>query len=125
MLNIILASVRPESMAGFIQTLASDKGIHLKKVSSGDETLNAVRAAAPHLVIIDSKLPDSDPISLVQQLLMLNAFVNTAVITPLSKEEFHEKSEGLGILSQIPLEPGSSEALVLLQKLRQILGLAS
>ena len=41
---------------------------------------------------------------------MVNAMVNTAVVSPLSDEEFHEVSEGLGILGRLPNEPGMSDA---------------
>ena len=125
MLNIILATARPEGMAAFVEALSSDTGVHLKRVYSGTEALAAVRAACPHLVVVDSDLPDIDPLGLVQKLLMVNAMINTAVISPLTEEEFHEASEGLGVLSRLPVEPGPSDAAVLLHKLRRVLGLGS
>ncbi len=73
-------------------------------------------------MVVDSDLPDTDPLGLVQKLLMVNAMVNTAVISPLTEEEFHEASEGLGVLSRLPVEPGPSDAADLLHKLRRILG---
>ena len=48
--------------------------------------------------------------------------VNTAVVSPLSDEEFHEASEGLGILGRLSTDPGMSEASELLHKLRAVLG---
>ncbi len=84
-----------------------------------------MRASCPRLVVIDSDLPDTDSLGLVQKLLLVNAMVNTAVISPLSEEEFHEASEGLGILGRLPVEPGSGDAVDLLQKLRKILGLGA
>jgi len=57
-------------------------------------------------------------------LLMVNALVNTAVVSPLADEEFHEASEGLGILCRLPLTPGAGEATDLLHQLRKVLGLA-
>ena len=58
MLNIILASSRPEGMLAFVEALSSDARVHLKQVYSAAEALAAVQAAAPDLVIIDSELPD-------------------------------------------------------------------
>ncbi len=121
MLNIILASARPEAMPAFVEALSSDARVHLKQVYSGAEALAAVRAAAPHLVIIDSELPDSAPLDLVQKLLLLNAMVNTTVISPLAEDQFHEQSEGLGVLSRLPLTPDAGDAATLLLKLCQIL----
>jgi DNA-binding response OmpR family regulator len=123
MLNIILASARPEAVPAFVEALSSDARVHLKQVYSGAEALAAVRAAAPHLVIIDSELPDSAPRDLVQKLLLLNAMVNTAVISPLSEAEFHEQSEGLGIMTSLPPAPNADHAVALVNQLRQIFGL--
>ncbi|MCK9376634.1 MAG: response regulator [Syntrophobacterales bacterium] len=122
MLHIVLASARPKAMQAFAAALSSDQEVKLENVVSGAEALEAVRTTAPHLVIIDADLPDTAPLDLVQKLLMVNALVNTAVVSPLSEEEFHEASEGLGILSGLPTEPGRSDAEGLLRKLRAVLG---
>jgi DNA-binding response OmpR family regulator len=123
MLRILLVSARQETIHPFAEGLSSDPEVRLEKVTSGAEALIAVRTASPHLAIIDSELPDSKPLSLVQELVMVNAMVNTAVISPLSDEEFHEASEGLGVLASLPLMPGKTDATELLRKLRQVLGL--
>ncbi len=124
MLRLILATSRPESLRAFSAALAADPEVHLQEVASGAAALDAARLAAPDLVIIDAELPDYAPFHLIQKLLLVNAMVNTAVVSPLAEAEFHEVSEGLGILSRLPVEPGSGEAADLLQKLRQILGRA-
>jgi DNA-binding NarL/FixJ family response regulator len=123
MLDIFLVTARPEAMPAFIQGLSSDTEVRLKQFNSGGAALDAVRNAAPHLVIVDAELPDSSPLDLVQQLLFINAMVNTAVISPLSDSDFHEFSEGLGILKNLPIAPDAGDAASLLLKLRQILGL--
>ena len=121
MLLIVLASARPEAWSAFAAALASDQEVQLKQAATGTEALEAGRTLAPHLMVIDYLL-DTEPLSLVQKLLTVNALVNTAVVSPLSDEEFHEASEGLGILGRLPEKPGIGEAADLLQKLRQVLG---
>jgi DNA-binding NarL/FixJ family response regulator len=122
MLHIVLATARSQAMQAFAAALASNPEVNLQCVISGAEALEAARTAAPHLVIIDADLPDTAPLALVQELLMVNAMVNTAVVSPLSEEEFHEASEGLGILGRLPEEPGRRDAGELLHKLRTVLG---
>ena len=121
MLLIVLASARPEALRAFAAALSSDPEVQLKQVATGADALEAGRTFSPHLMVIDY-LPDTEPLSLVQKLLTVNAMVNTAVVSPLTDEEFHEASEGLGILGRLPSEPGIGEAADLLQKLRQVLG---
>jgi CheY-like chemotaxis protein len=122
MLRLLLATPRPEAMQAFAAALSSIPEVRLQQVASGAAALEATRASVPHLVIIDAGLPDIAPLELVQQLLLVNALVNTAVVSPLPEANFHEASEGLGILARLPLEPGMSEAANLLHKLRKILG---
>jgi DNA-binding NarL/FixJ family response regulator len=122
MLRVVLATNRPKALQAFAEALSSNPEVQLESVVSGAEALEAVRTSAPHLVIIHSDLPDIAPLELVQKLLMVNAMVNTAVMSPLSEEEFHEASEGLGILGRLPIDPGMSDAGELLHKLRTVLG---
>jgi DNA-binding response OmpR family regulator len=124
MLRILLVSARQESIHLFARGLSSDPEVRLEQVTSGAEAQSAVRTASPHLAIIDFELPDTDPLPLVQELLRVNAMVNTAVVSPLSDEEFHEASEGLGVLTRLPEKPGRSDASELLRKLKRILGQA-
>jgi DNA-binding response OmpR family regulator len=122
MLRILLVSARQETIRSLAEGLSSDPEVQLDQVASGAEALRTVRTASPQLAVIDSELPDTGSLPLVQKLLMVNAMVNTAVISPLSDEEFHEASEGLGILARLPLMPGKSDAAQLLHKLRKVLG---
>ncbi|MFZ5451984.1 MAG: response regulator [Thermodesulfobacteriota bacterium] len=123
MLHLILATIRPEALQAFAAALASNPEVRLEQVDSGAAALLAVSTSTPQLVIIDTDLPDFPSLDLVQKLLMVNALVNTAVVSPLTEPEFHEVSEGLGILYRLPMEPGAGEAADLLQKLRRILGM--
>lgn len=109
-------------MQSFTAALSTNPEVDLKCVVSGTEAIEAAHTSAPHLVIIDADLPDTAPLDLVQKLLTVNAMVNTAVVSPLSDEEFHEASEGLGVLGRVQEEPGRSDADDLLHKLKVVLG---
>lgn len=124
MLRIVLTTSRPNTIQAFTAALATNPEVDLKCVVSGAEALEAARTPAPHLVIIDSHLPDTAPLDLVQKLLLVNAMVNTAVVSSLSDEEFHEVSEGLGVLGRVPEKPGRSDADDLLHKLKSLLGVS-
>jgi DNA-binding response OmpR family regulator len=122
MLRIVLATTRPKAWRPFAAALTSNSEVHLDYVVSGAEALDSVRTSAPHLVIVDSDLPDRAPLDLVQKLITINAMVNTAVVSSLPDQEFHEVSEGLGVLIRLSEVPGRSEAGNLLHKLRMVLG---
>lgn len=121
MLHILLVSIRRERIRPFTGGLSSDPEICLDHAASGTEALTAIDAKCPQLVIIDSELPDTDPLGLVKKIIRVNAMVNTAVMSALLDHEFHEAAEGLGILLRLPLDPGPREADSLLKKLRSVL----
>ena len=123
MLRILLATSRREAIPEFVDELSLDPGVSIELVASGAEALCAASAASPHLLIIDSELPDMGAMSLATEILRVDAMVNTAVVSALSDEKFHEAGEGLGILARLPRMPGRREAGELLRKLRSILGL--
>jgi DNA-binding NarL/FixJ family response regulator len=119
-MRILCATARPQALQTFTAALSSNPEVQLEYAATGAEALEAVRALPPQLVIIDPSLTDAGPLELVQQLLMVNAMVNTAVVSSLSKEKFHEASEGLGVLARLPDPPGAAAAAELLAKLRMV-----
>ena len=122
MLRILLATARPEALHAFADALSSDPEVRLEQVASGADALSAARTSSPQLAVIDFELPDTKPLDLVTELLMVDVMVNTAVVSPLSEQQFHEASEGLGVLARVPAEPGRGDAAELLGKLRKLLG---
>ncbi|MGV8075136.1 MAG: response regulator [Syntrophobacteraceae bacterium] len=123
MLRILLVTARPEAFYAFNEVLSSDPEVRLDQAASGAEALSVVRTSSPHLAVIDFDLPDIKPLVLVKELLMVNAMVSTAVVSSLSEQQFHEASEGLGVLARLPVEPGKADACELMDRLKKLVGL--
>lgn len=117
----LLVTTRADELARFMDGLA-EAGVKTVVVESKDEALDAVRAKMPDLVVVDRDLPGIGSLALVLELLKVNAMVNTAVVSDLSEEEFHEESEGLGVLSRVPPTPLEDDAKELVDKLRGLPG---
>lgn len=124
MLQILLLSTRTNHLRSFAESLSSDPEVCLEQVASATEALSIVRTKCPHLVVVDFGPQVYDSLELVRQMIGINAMVNTAVVSPLPEPEFHEKSEGLGILGRLPVDPGADDSKALTQKLRNVLGMA-
>jgi DNA-binding response OmpR family regulator len=93
------------------------------------ETATAATAAAGFLllkskqidlVIVDEQLDDMSGIAFVKQLVKLNPLVNTAIVSALTTEEFHEATEGLGVLMRLPVQPQERDTDALLAILEKI-----
>lgn len=105
----IIASQRQNELRPFLDALKGE-GIETLCAKSAAEALDLARGARPQLLIADQGLPDMAPLDLAARALHVDAFINTAVVSELPDEEFHEKSEGLGVLAQLPLSPGPDDA---------------
>jgi CheY-like chemotaxis protein len=90
---------------------------------TGKETIEKAGSLLPTLTVIDETLPDMDGLAAVRGLMEANALLNTALVSTLTPEDFHEFSEGLGVLLQLPQTPGEKEAREIIASLKKIFAL--
>ena len=117
---VIVATPTLAGLEGFIKGLI-DSRAEVAHARSGMATLEMSKAHPPALVVVDSDLPDFKPFELVAQLARMNAAITTAVISGLPPETFHDKAEGLGVLTQLNTQPDFADAQGIMTTLRRIL----
>jgi chemotaxis response regulator CheB len=117
MYRIIFVSSKPASFSIFAKALQADTRIAVEWVASKDEALTMIKCAAPDLMILDEDPGEPMAFALVSKIMQLNAFVNVVMVGQMPEKEFHDKSEGLGVLMQLPPQPGLPEAEALLARL--------
>ena len=120
MLNILLASPDKTSMAALKAGLEQDE-VQTTRVETGGEALSMIAERDFDLVVTDENLGDMTGLEFVKTVITQKPMVNCAVVSALLPDDFHEASEGLGILMQLPARPGSEYAIELLEHLRSIL----
>jgi DNA-binding response OmpR family regulator len=98
-------------------------GVTTTTVANGESALEAVKKDAPELVVIDEGLPDFKPLDLVVKVIMTNALANTAVISSMPDKEFHDKSEGFGVLRALAGSPSREDGEELAAHLVRVLNL--
>jgi DNA-binding NtrC family response regulator len=118
--RILLLTSRPDQLKPFIHALNQDRDSVVATVESIQETVKAIEKSVPALVIVDDQVQGLAGLDIVRHLINVNAFIQTAVLSELGQQEFHERSEGLGILSKLPLIPKEEEARKLIRLLRQV-----
>ncbi len=116
----LIVTQRPEALRDFSQALAEGPGDSVAFADSAATALELVKRDSPDIVIVDATLPDTHPFQCITQLLMVNAMVNTAVITPMPEAEFHERFEGLGVLCPLPDAPTARDAQEPRQRLQTL-----
>jgi hypothetical protein len=56
----------------------------------------------------------------IRRLLLIDATVNTCVVSRLDPEDFHARSEGLGVMACIPFRPTKLSAMEVVKALNRI-----
>jgi CheY-like chemotaxis protein len=125
MLKFLLVSPDEDALSKLASAITKHGDVDLSWAESGRQALDMISRAAVDLVVTDESLGDMTGLEFARQLLSVNPMVNCASVSSLSPEDFHEASEGLGLLAQLPIRPGEKQAKDLLQRLRSLKILAS
>ncbi|MFR4120313.1 MAG: hypothetical protein ACLT2T_16740 [Bilophila wadsworthia] len=75
----------------------------------------------PPFAILDLELEGKALRQAVIDIMMINASVHTAVVSDMDPDEFHEATEGLGILMPLPTSPKADDAERLLKALAGVM----
>jgi DNA-binding response OmpR family regulator len=118
-MQVVIVSARKEALRDFAQGLAAD----VEWAESPQNVLERARTAPWQLVVVDALTPGVNYKAFVMDLLRANAMINTMVITDMGEEEFHEDSEGLGVICAVPANPGQADGSRSMGLLRQLPGL--
>ncbi|MBF0202861.1 MAG: response regulator [Desulfamplus sp.] len=121
MITLLLISTRNDALVDLSSGLKKDEGIEIIQVESGLKALDQISKKFFDLVISDETTVDITGLEFAKKLLQVSPATNCAIVSPLSSKEFHEASEGLGILMQLPVRPDEKQAEALLKHLKKIL----
>ena len=120
MITIILITSERKPFSEFVSALKKNDNVELSWASTGQEALEAISGNPVDLVVVDENISDMTGIEFMKKLLPINPMINCAAVSPLPPEDFHEASEGLGVLVQLPIRPGAVDAKDLLKRLKNI-----
>jgi DNA-binding NarL/FixJ family response regulator len=115
MYRIFIVSRRPERFSVLAGAIQRGGKIEIELTAPGDQALFGILSTSPDLVILDEKADGAPDFEFIRRVINRNAFINFAVVSRLPEKEFHETSEGLGVLMQLPTNPGLPEAGALLE----------
>jgi CheY-like chemotaxis protein len=124
MLNILLVSRDKTSMSALKAGLEGNDA-QTAWADSGRYGLSVIAERHFDLVVTDENLGDMTGLEFIKTIIALKPMVNCAAVSSLLPEDFHEAGEGLGILRQLPVNPGHEYAEELLEQLKKILNLAA
>jgi CheY-like chemotaxis protein len=122
MMKLLLASPDKGSLSELASAFKEHVDVELLTTESGEKALAMVSENAIDLVVTDEELGDMTGLEFARRLISLNPMINCATVSGLEPERFHEVSDGLGLMDQLPIRPGKEDAERLLRNLRLIKG---
>ena len=93
-MDILIVTSRPEQWAPVLPVMEG-RGASVRQAGSLEQGLELVRRQAPALAVLDLGLEPDALRKAVIDILMVNAMIHTAAVSPMTAAEFHDKMEGL------------------------------
>lgn len=120
--RILLVAEQVHNFEELTASLNSAQTVETMWAHTGKEALEKAAANSPDLVIVDEYVGKVSGLELIRRLMGVNAFIHTAAVSSKPHDAFHEASEGLGIMIQLPPRPGKFEAELILKTLNELAG---
>ena len=117
----ILLTGRDDTSISDLDAGLSGSNVQITRADSGSNGLSMISETDFDLIVTDENLGDMTGLDFIRKIVSKRPIVNCAAISSLSPGDFHEASEGLGILMQLPVRPGKEHAVTLLEHLKKIL----
>ncbi len=114
-----LSEIKNTFEANNIETLQAYSGKEALSILS-DKRLNV---NVFDVVVADEELGDMSGLTFIKKVVGKNPMINSALVSSLSQKDYHDESEGLGILMQLPTPPSKESSVKLLDHLKSILKL--
>ncbi|MCB9480739.1 MAG: hypothetical protein H6681_07240 [Desulfobacteraceae bacterium] len=123
MKNVLLVSGNREKFKDLEEAFVSKGEYEIFFAKRKDQVLDLVKNNFFTLVVCDDSTADDFPgKNLIEEIIKINAMVNTVLVSNLSDEDFHEFTEGLGILKKISSNPSKEESKEIIDYLEMIIG---
>ena len=123
MLRIIFAAKNYAGFGDLVERLRQEPEIELIPVSTASSVKKTLTEQEIHLIIAAEELEDCSGADCIRKVAMQFPLVHTALCSPLDEEAFHEATEGLGVLLQLPPRPGRADAERILERMAHIASL--
>ncbi len=110
MWRVLVVTESPPRFTEFAKALREEGEAECIWAESPEAGMEMAAGPHPAIVIVDETIGGTPGLDWVKQLLKVNAFLNTAVVSSLNSSDFHEASEGLGVALQLSPDPGERDA---------------
>lgn len=125
MTHLLIVTPDQTRFADLSTAIKRQEGTAVHWAADGRRALETLDEQTVDLVVVDEGLANMTGLAFIERLVAKYPMINSAIVSRLSPEAFHEASEGLGILMQLPIDPSQADGERLMTVLNQILGLTA
>ena len=119
-LNVILLSKEASTLASVASVLKGQRRFQVSCLASAGEVWAYLQGNKLDVAVVSDVLQDCTGLQFIKNLVAKNPFVNCALTSPLSTDEFHEATEGYGVFMQLPVNPSADAAYEMIERLDKI-----
>jgi len=123
MITILFISESNDSLSGLASGLRQYNEIEIVRAESCQKAFDMISGKTFDLAVVDENIAGMTGLEFAKKLVSVDPITNCAVVSPLSSKDFHEASEGLGVLMQLPIRPDEKQAEELRKRLKEVLNL--
>lgn len=109
MTHFLLLANDGDALEFLAAELGKGKSNVICHAKTGGEALSLIDREKIEVAVVAEELGDGDGLTFVKKLAQKRPLINCAMVSPLPPDEFHEKTEGLGVFMQLPQNPGAKE----------------
>lgn len=125
MLKLLIVTPETSGFADFAREMTETGRFEILWAETGAAALTRLARDPVDLVVADESMGDMTGLAFAEKLVSLNAMINCALVSSRPADEFHEISEGLGIVAQLTPNPDGNQARNLIRHLENIFSLSS
>jgi hypothetical protein len=118
--RILMVTNKRETLETLARALKAESTVRLEWAHERAQALDHIAAWRPDLVVVDEYVGYLTNLEFIRQIIGVDAFAHTAAVSRLPRKTFHEIAEGLGVLAQLPPQPGVLDAERLLALLETV-----
>ncbi len=123
-MNLLLVGSNDSTLSDLSGILAKYDDVSVYRAESGEKALETVACQEIDLAIAAEEFEDATGLEFAKELVVVNPMIHCVLVSSMSAADFHEASEGLGILMQLSKRTNEKQVKELLQQLRQIQGIS-
>ncbi len=125
MLKLMIITPDKSGLADFAREMSENGGFEILWAQTGRSGLLELTRSPVDLAVVDESLGDMTGLTFAEKLVAVNPMINCALVSSRPADEFHEISEGLGIVAQLTPNPDKNQARELLRHLESIFSLSA